>query len=132
MGKREKKEKKSAKSEAIELEKSAEVKIKKSKRVRVKEKKEDYEDDDDAEANEDLSLKIIEKALLRGCSVKNGEAVIVTDLKGESRKSKKEKKKKKEKSIESQDDPVSSSILFENLWFILREKICEWLIWFSV
>ncbi|XP_016463799.1 uncharacterized protein LOC107786809 [Nicotiana tabacum] len=112
MGKREKKEKKSAKSEAIELEKSAEVKIKKSKRVRIKEIKQDYDDDDDddAEANEDLSLKIIEKALLRGCSVKNGEAVIVTDLKGESRKSKKEKKKKKEKSIESQDDPVSSGI----------------------
>ncbi|XP_059314973.1 uncharacterized protein LOC132065556 isoform X2 [Lycium ferocissimum] len=118
MGKR---EKKSVKTDVIELEELAEVKkIKKSKRMRIKKKEEDYEDDDDVEANEDLSLKIVEKALLRGCNnenclKKNGEVVIITDLKGESKNSKKEKKEKKkkmkkEKSVENQEDPVSSGI----------------------
>ncbi|XP_049380313.1 protein AIR2-like isoform X2 [Solanum stenotomum] len=110
MGKREKKEKKSAKSDVMEVEELAEVKIKKSKRVRSKKRKEEDEDDD-VEANEDLSLKIVEKALLRGCSTKNGEVVVVTDLKKEKKeKEKKKKKKKKEKNVEIPEDPVSIGI----------------------
>uniref|UniRef100_M0ZTG8 Cellular nucleic acid binding protein n=1 Tax=Solanum tuberosum TaxID=4113 RepID=M0ZTG8_SOLTU len=109
MGKREKKEKKSAKSDVMEVEELAEVKIKKSKRVRSKKRKEEDEDDD-VEANEDLSLKIVEKALLRGCSTKNGEVVVVTDLKKEKKEKDKKKKKKKEKNVEIPEDPVSSGI----------------------
>ncbi|XP_055834299.1 protein AIR2-like isoform X1 [Solanum dulcamara] len=106
MDKREKKEKKSAKSDVIDVEEElAEVKIKKSKRVRSK-KREEEDDDDDVEANEDLSLKIVEKALLRGCSTDNGEDVVVTDLKKEK---KEKKKKKKEKNVETPEEPQVSS-----------------------
>lgn len=119
MGKREKKEKKSAKSDVMEQleeeeeEESAEVKIKikKSKRMRSKRRKEedDADDDDDDEANEDLISKIVEKAMLRKCSAENGEAVIVTGLKGEKKEKIKKKKKKKEKDIENLEDPVDGT-----------------------
>ncbi|CAN4119120.1 unnamed protein product [Withania somnifera] len=111
MGKREKKEKKSGKSDVMEVEEeSAEekIKVKKSKKIRSKKRKE--EDDDDDEANEDLTLKIVEKAMLRRCEAENGEGVIVTDLKVE-KNVKTRKKKKKEKDSETLvDHPGSSRI----------------------
>ncbi|KAF3644884.1 putative 40S ribosomal protein S11-like [Capsicum annuum] len=123
MGKREKSEKKSAKSVVLEEESAAEEEVrikikKKSKRMRSKIRKEE-EDDDDEEGNEDLVLKIVEKALLRKCrSAVNGKAedVIVNDLNGESKSRKKDKKKKTKKKKEENDieileeDPVSSRI----------------------
>ncbi|KAM3303250.1 protein AIR1 isoform X1 [Capsicum chacoense] len=122
MGKREKSEKKSAKSVVLEEESAAEEEVrikikKKSKRMRSKIRKEE-EDDDDEEGNEDLVLKIVEKALLRKCcSAVNGKAedVIVNDLNGESKSRKKDKKKKTKKKKEENDieileeDPQVSS-----------------------
>lgn len=65
--------------------------------------------DDDAEANEDLSLKIVQKSMQRTVNNDprdNGVFEIVADLKEE--KSKKEKKKrKKSKEIDVPGDAVS-------------------------
>ncbi|KAA8544399.1 hypothetical protein F0562_022411 [Nyssa sinensis] len=90
------------------------------------------DNDDDEEANEDLSLKIVEKSMLRACTTNQGDAVldgsknsggsagsvgvidvsssfsaeveVVTDLKDE--KKKKKQKKKKDKKIESPEATV--------------------------
>lgn len=60
---------------------------------------------DDDEANEDLSLKIVQKSMRRIVSNENGNSEIVTDFKVE--KSRKEKKKrKKSKEIEVPADEV--------------------------
>ncbi|KAL0437107.1 UNVERIFIED_CONTAM: hypothetical protein Sradi_0418600 [Sesamum radiatum] len=67
--------------------------------------------DDDAEANEDLSLKIVQKAMLRTCSIdprSNGVSEIVTNLKRERKKEK--KKRKKSDGIEVPADPVSTDV----------------------
>ncbi|KAL8029533.1 hypothetical protein ABFX02_14G230700 [Erythranthe guttata] len=70
--------------------------------------------DDDAEANEDLSLKIIEKFKQRRGSSdprSSGGAseIVVTDLR-EEKKKKEKKKRKKSKEIEVPEDFVSSEI----------------------
>ena len=81
----------------------------------------DGDDDDDTEANEDLSLKIVEKAMSRKCSKSDSDAfagdVIVLDddevvmnFKDDMSK-KKEKKRKKSKKVEAKIDSVST--LFE-------------------
>ncbi|GMP91794.1 hypothetical protein CsSME_00042319 [Camellia sinensis var. sinensis] len=80
---------------------------------------------DDEEANEDLSLKIVEKAMLRACSsgqrndseskVDNSllplqkDEVVVTDVKSK-RKSRKEKKSKKVKKQEETDEEEAETI----------------------
>ncbi|KAL0460856.1 UNVERIFIED_CONTAM: hypothetical protein Slati_0712800 [Sesamum latifolium] len=68
--------------------------------------------DDDAEANEDLSLKIVQKAMLRTCSIdprSDGVSEIVTNLK-EEKKKKEKKKRKKSDGIEVPADPVSTEV----------------------
>ncbi|KAK4441358.1 hypothetical protein Salat_0470700 [Sesamum alatum] len=68
--------------------------------------------DDDAEANEDLSLKIVQKAMLRTCSIdprSNGVSEIVTNLK-EEKKKKEKKKRKKSDEIEVPVDPGSTDV----------------------
>ncbi|KAL3530216.1 hypothetical protein ACH5RR_009538 [Cinchona calisaya] len=85
----------------------------------------DGDDDDDAEANEDLTLKIVEKAMLRKCINVNSDAVagdattvedtedgavlvgdgIVMNFKDDKCK-KKEKRKKKSKKIEAELNSV--------------------------
>ncbi|KAI3461221.1 hypothetical protein Pfo_017884 [Paulownia fortunei] len=67
--------------------------------------------DDDEEANEDLSLKIVQKSMQRTVNNNprdNGVSEIVTDLKEEKKKEKKKRKKSKE--IEVPEDSVSSDI----------------------
>lgn len=63
---------------------------------------------DDDEANEDLSLKIVQKAMLRACNgnrESDGVLSVVTDL----RKGEKEKKRRKKSAeIEAPDDDVRS------------------------
>ncbi|XP_011090268.1 protein AIR2 [Sesamum indicum] len=68
--------------------------------------------DDDAEANEDLSLKIVQKAMLRTCSIdprSNGVSEIVTNLK-EEKKKKEKKKRKKSDGFEVPVDPGSTDV----------------------
>ncbi|KAK6144156.1 hypothetical protein DH2020_020976 [Rehmannia glutinosa] len=68
--------------------------------------------DDDAEANEDLSLKIVQKSMQRTVSNDprdNGVSEIVTDLK-EEKKKKEKKKRKKSKEIEAPEDSVPNDI----------------------
>ncbi|KAG8371092.1 hypothetical protein BUALT_Bualt13G0050900 [Buddleja alternifolia] len=70
-------------------------------------------DGDDAEANEDLSLKIVQKSMLRATNNdrrNDGVLEIVTDSKDEKKK-KEKKKRKKGKEIEVPEDMVS--IVFE-------------------
>ncbi|XP_022869307.1 cold shock domain-containing protein 3-like isoform X4 [Olea europaea var. sylvestris] len=62
--------------------------------------------DDDEEASVDLSLKIVQRAMLRACNgdpQKDGVSDIVTNLK--DKKKKKEKKEKKKKSKETEAPP---------------------------
>nr|XP_016471242.1 PREDICTED: uncharacterized protein LOC107793402 isoform X2 [Nicotiana tabacum] len=90
MGKLEKKEK----SEAIDEEES-------NSQPDLMRSEEEKEENEDAEANEDLSLKIVEKAMLRVCSnvTDEEESDILTNS-----------KKKKDKNIVTKEDPVSSGI----------------------
>ncbi|XP_009800117.1 protein AIR1-like isoform X1 [Nicotiana sylvestris] len=62
---------------------------------------EEKEENEDADANDDLSLKIVEKAMLRACSsvTDEEESDILTNS-----------KKKKDKNIVTKEDPVSSGI----------------------
>lgn len=87
MGKLEKKEK----SEAIDEEES-------NSQPDLMRSEEEKEENEDAEANEDLSLKIVEKAMLRVCSnvTDEEESDILTNS-----------KKKKDKNIVTKEDPVS-------------------------
>ncbi|CAI9105882.1 OLC1v1004904C1 [Oldenlandia corymbosa var. corymbosa] len=81
----------------------------------------DSDDDDDKEANEDLSLRIVEKAMLRNCSKKGSSSItdasnfivskedddddeVVMNFTDDSKSKKKEMKKKKRKKLESQLD----------------------------
>ncbi|CDP15601.1 unnamed protein product [Coffea canephora] len=86
----------------------------------------DGDDDDDTEANEDLSLKIVEKAMSRKCNKSDSDAVagdvivldddvVVMNFKDDMSK-KKEKKRKKSKKVEAKIDSVSSEkdATFEN------------------
>lgn len=61
--------------------------------------------DDDEEANEDLSLKIVRKAMLRACGkkVESEEAEKVTEVK----KKKVKRGKKKSKRVKTQNESVS-------------------------
>lgn len=81
-------------------------------------------DDDEAEANEDLSLKIVQKSVQRAAKNYPREVAVpefVTNLKDE--KSKKEKKKrKKNKEVELPADSVSIESRF-----IYWENVC-WLV----
>ncbi|XP_022872238.1 protein AIR1-like isoform X1 [Olea europaea var. sylvestris] len=64
--------------------------------------------DDDEEANEDLSLKIVQRAMLRACNggpEKDRVSEIVTNLKDEKRIKEKNEKKKKKKSRETEALP---------------------------
>ncbi|KAL3647222.1 hypothetical protein CASFOL_008190 [Castilleja foliolosa] len=101
MGKREK----NAKS----LEKSSSKEDRKKRKVPIEAAD---GDDDDAEANEDLSLKIVQKSIQRASKnnpLENGVSEIVTDLKVETKK-KEKKKRKKSKETEVHQVSVSSDI----------------------
>ncbi|KNA22003.1 hypothetical protein SOVF_037800 [Spinacia oleracea] len=58
-----------------------------------------FNDSDDEEANEDLSLKIVEKAMSRGANAANvgGDVIVTTELVASDIVEKKERKEKKEK-----------------------------------
>lgn len=96
------------------------------KRKRKSPNKAASDDDDDAEANEDLSHKIVQKSIQR--AAKNdprgdGVAEIVQNLKDE--KSKKEKKKRKKiKEVELPGDAVSTEskliYLKINFWLVIE------------
>lgn len=97
MGKREKKSK-------IEKQSSSEEDKRKRKAAIIA-----ADSDDDAEANEDLSLKIVQKSMQRpvNSDPRNGiVSEIVTDLK-EEKKKKEKKRRKKSKEIEVPEDLVS-------------------------
>ncbi|KAK3002204.1 hypothetical protein RJ639_020973 [Escallonia herrerae] len=79
-------------------------------------------DDDDEEANEDLSLKIVQKAMLRSCSTSASDAVpgqseaeAVSDLKDDKKKKNVKIVKRivrrivKKKKVEAQDDAVDAA-----------------------
>ncbi|PIN05755.1 E3 ubiquitin ligase interacting with arginine methyltransferase [Handroanthus impetiginosus] len=68
--------------------------------------------DDDAEANEDLSLKIVQKSMQRNAyndPRDDGVSEIFMNLK-EEKKKKEKKKRKKSKEIEAPEDSVSSEV----------------------
>ncbi|KAK2972645.1 hypothetical protein RJ640_003023 [Escallonia rubra] len=80
------------------------------------------DDDDDEEANEDLSLKIVQKAMLRSCSTSASDTVpgqsqaeAVPDLKGDKKKKKVKIVKRivrrivKKKEVKTQDDAVDAA-----------------------
>lgn len=82
--------------------------------------------DDDEEANEDLSLKIVEKAMLRACtnahqsvpidissSSSQETEVLAPESKSTKKKSRKEKSKKNKK-VEKQEETVSSQTGLRN------------------
>ncbi|XP_019163910.1 PREDICTED: zinc finger CCHC domain-containing protein 7 isoform X2 [Ipomoea nil] len=66
--------------------------------------------DEDAEANEDLSLKIVEKAMQRANSVKIDDA-FKESMSVESKKSRKDKKKKRKKDEDEEDQNASAQEL---------------------
>ncbi|KAL2536008.1 zinc knuckle (CCHC-type) family protein [Forsythia ovata] len=85
MGKKEKK----AKAEEVSSSEEEKGKVK----TLIKE----VNTDDDAEANEDLSLKIVQRSMIRACNgdpQKDGVSEIVTNLKDEKKKKEKKKKRK--------------------------------------
>ncbi|CAI9781367.1 unnamed protein product [Fraxinus pennsylvanica] len=99
MGKKEKK---------VRAAKTEEVSSPEEEKGRVKTPIEEVSTDDDEEANEDLSLKIVQRAMLRACNgdpQKEGVSEIVTNLKDEKKKKKKKEKKKKKKSSETEALP---------------------------
>ncbi|KAL6527890.1 hypothetical protein OROMI_029701 [Orobanche minor] len=87
-------------------------------RIKRKVTLEAADSDDDAEANEDLTLKIVQKFLQRAANNEprdNGISEIVTDLKEEKKKKKKKRKREKKrgqksKEVEVPEDSVSRDI----------------------
>ncbi|KAL3850238.1 hypothetical protein ACJIZ3_012120 [Penstemon smallii] len=70
-------------------------------------------DSDDDEANEDLSLKIVKKSMLRACNKNpqdDGVSEIVTDVQKFEKKKKEKKKRKKNTETELPKDAVPSEI----------------------
>lgn len=70
--------------------------------------------DEDAEANEDLSLKIVERAMQRANSVMKDDA-FKESMSVEGKKSKKDKKKKRKKDEDEEDHNASAQELTVNI-----------------
>lgn len=121
MGKGEKREKSGGRRFHSESEEEQQQNRRTASQIEVR-KVDSDDDDDETEANEDLSLKIVEKAMLRKCNeasrIDAGNFAVLEDdelvsnFVADDESGQKESKKKKRKKIESELEPVRFLFLF--------------------